>query len=151
MNKKVIVGILVGIILTLCLYIAWNGLRTKRNFIVLFNKKLNFCLLVDDRYKFKLGESSLSYSGGKNSGELSLIQAGISQDAIKVNINGFKAGYKKLKNVRVYEYQLSENFIIRDNFINKEKSIVNLVPYRIECSKIKNNFKNHIEIFRSEK
>ena len=147
MKQKYIVSIVITVILLVCSYIAWMGLSAKREFVVLHNTHLDFCFLVDNRYKLDITEKGFKYQGGKNSGDIQLIKAALSSDIVRVEINGFKGGYKKVKNIRYYEFQLNEDYILRDTYRNHEKTIVNLVPYRIECSKIKQNFKKHLEIF----
>jgi hypothetical protein len=147
MKKKHLIIIIVTVIFLLCSYIAWLGLSAKRDFVILYNTKLNFCFMVDNRYKLEISDESFKYRGGKNSGHIQLIKAGLSSDIVKVEMNGFKAGYKKVKNIRYYEFKLNDDYILRDSYQNLEKTIVNLVPYGIECSKIKQNFKKHLEIF----
>lgn len=127
--------------------ILWNALRVKRSFTVLYNEKLNFCFLIDDHYQFKIEPDEIFYQGGKNMGHISLIRGKISSDVNVVDINGLVAGYKKIKNFRIYEFKLNDQYKLRDEFQNIENRTVNLVPYREECSKIRSNFKNHIKIF----
>lgn len=150
MKTSSIVVIIVGVTLGLVLMIAWNALRVKREFVVLYNDELKFCFLVDEGTQYDIGRESFSYWGGKNKGHMQLMKGEISKDFVKVMLNGFQTGYKKIKNKRIYEYSLGQSVKLRDVFVNRENMPVNLVPYRESCTKIKSNFKNHIKIFHGE-
>lgn len=151
--KKTIWIVLPFVLLTAMVLavVAWNAFHSKREFIVLYNKELNFCFLIDDRYKYEVLDNAFIYSGGKNEGRIELIKASLSDDILKVNINEFNAGYKKTNRKRIYEYEVENGYILRDTFRNISMSPVNLVPYKSSCEKIKSNFKKHREIFRSQK
>ena len=146
MKTKWIVIVIVFISLGVSVFVAWNMLSTKRNFTVLYNDTYNFCFLVDDRYQIQMG-NTLTYRGVKSFGEINLINSDLSKNAQHIDINGFKGTYQKRKNERVYEYQISDSVILQDVFVNADKSIVNLVPYRDECHKIMTQFEKHQKIF----
>lgn len=148
MKTKTIVLIIIVAVISVLGIVSFNAFKTPRHFTVLVNDKLNICFLVDDRYKVEIEKYSFKYSGGKNSGLMTLEKSQLSSDINEVEMNGFKAGYKKSKNLRVYEYKLSQKYILRDKFVNAGKMPVNLVPYRDECLKIKEKFSNHIQIFK---
>lgn len=127
--------------------VLWNAFRVKRNFTLLKSVRFDFCILVDDRYSFSSDSRSLKYKGGSNHGHIELIKSGLSKDIIKSQIGDFEAGYKKIKNFRIYEYKLSDTYILRDTFENVKKMPLNLVPRRIDCPKIEEKFKVIKNIF----
>lgn len=141
----IVIVIIIGIVLGV---VAWNAFRIKHKFVVLYNTSMDFCFLVDDRYKLALFTDHFEYTGGKNKGIITIENQKLSENILKVNINGFMGGYRKLKNKRIYEYQLFDQYKLVDVFENASKMPVNLVPYRKNCKKIMTNFKNHIEIFK---
>ena len=147
MKTSTIVGVLVAVVASVLFIVAFQAFYVKRTFVVYYNGHLDFCLLVDDRYAVEYQNNILKYSGGKNSGEISLFKGSLDSNLKRQRINGFEGGYKKSKNLRHYEYKLNEEYVLVDRFVNAQKSPVNLVPYREECYKIKNNFKVHKEIF----
>lgn len=124
-----------------------NKLGVKRSFVVMSVKGTEACFLVDDAYKVTFNKDSIEYANGKNSGTLTVHHRPISSDFHATTINDLPAAYKKLKNKRIYEYEVAPNFIIKDVFVFVDKSSVNLVPYKETCEKIKLNFKQHREIF----
>lgn len=148
MKTSTIVGTISLVVIGVLSLVAWNAFKIDRKFVVLHNSELGFCFLVDDGYKYELSKESFTYGGGKNSGELKLVPGKLSADYKLIDINGFKGSYKKEKNKRIYEYQISENLKLVDHFVNAGKMPVNLVPYRDECKRIKENFKDHKEIFK---
>jgi len=126
-----------------------NAFKIQRDFALYYNTNLGFCFLIDDGYQLEFFDKSFIYRGGKNRGDMQLVKADLSSDIIKVNINGFDSGYKKLKNFRIYEYRLLKGYILRDNFEIVQRMPVNLVPYKKEaCDRIKLKFKKHIKIFK---
>ena len=147
MKTSTIVSVLISIEIVVITIVAIQACKVKREFVVLFNNHLNFCFLVDDRYTLEIKDTEFTYVGGKNSGVIKLVKGGIDPKIKRQKLNGFVGAYKKEKNLRYFEYKLNENYILTDSFIHAEKSPVNLVPYREDCSKIKNNFKKHNEIF----
>jgi hypothetical protein len=147
LKTSTIVGVLIAVVASVLFIVAFQAFYIKRTFVVYFNGHLDFCLLVDDRYNVSYENSILKYSGGKNSGEITLFKGSLDSMLKRQKFNGFEGGYKKSKNLRHYEYKLNDDYVLVDRFVNAQKSPVNLVPYREECPKIKNNFKVHQEIF----
>ena len=147
MKTYQIVLVVISLIIGVCALVLWNAFKIKREFVVLYQPNLNFCFLVDDRYELDIDKNSVKYSGGKNSGHLQFLRSSLTKNYQKVEINGFYGSYAKMKNKRIYEYEINDTFIVRDEYENVEKSIVNLVPYRDDCIKIMHKFKNHKKIF----
>jgi hypothetical protein len=145
-TKNIILIILIAISLVLSL-IIWNAFSVKRDFALFISQKHNFCIIVDNRYKYSYSNNILTYSGGKNSGRIELVPGGLSKDIFPATISDFVGGYKKLINFRIYEYILSSEFVLRDTFEIAKKIPVNLVPLRHDCEKIKTRIKKHIQIF----
>lgn len=148
MNKKVLVASILLFVFTSLTYIGWKAVSTKREFVVLFNDNLGLCFLVDSGYTYELNSSDFTYGGGKNSGHFVLSKESISPAMNEIEINGFKGGYQKTVNKRIYEYKLNNGYKLRDEFVNAQDMPVNLVPYKSSCKKIKNKFKKHIKIFQ---
>ena len=137
-------GLILVIIISL---IMWSAFRVHRTFVLYKSVKHNFCLLVDDRYTLEISENRIKYTGGLNSGLLELREGKLDEKMFKTRIGDFDSGYQKLKNLRVYEYILSENYILKDTFENVRKMPINLVPLRRDCAKIEKKFKEHQIIF----
>jgi hypothetical protein len=147
MKTKYIILIIILVLASVFSIVLWNAFKGDRNFVVLESVKHNFCILIDNRYKYSYADGILSYTGGKNSGKMEIHESGISKDISLARIGDFSGGYKKLVNFRVYEYLLSDKVVLRDTFEIIQKIPVNLVPLRYDCDKIKQNFKKHVQIF----
>ena len=139
---------LVVIVLSLVLYNAFNA---KRNFVVLTADNYEVCFLLDTGYQYELTPKGFRYWGGKNSGNIEFAPGRLSSNVLPIENNGMKAGYQKLINKRIFEYEVSQNYLIQDTFVNAGRMPVNLVPYYQVCDKIKDQFKKHIPIFGESK
>lgn len=128
--------------------VLWNAFKVERTFTVLYNHKLGICFLLDNGYQYHIRPNTLAYGGGKNSGEIKLVQGNLNPSYKFIDVNGLQASYMKRKNQRVFEYKLNADLKLVDHFVNAQKMPVNLVPYRDECQKIMKNFKEHVEIFK---
>jgi len=125
--------------------IIYNAFGFKRKFTVLVSESHNFCFLVNSDLKYELTPSGFKYHGGKNRGEFTLSRDGFLEGVNRVEINSFEAAYKKEKNLRTYQYLLDSNdLVLTDRFVYASKSPLNLVPYRGDCEKIRENYKNEI-------
>ncbi len=150
MKTKKLIFILVLSVLAVCSLVLWNALSIKHNYTVYFNPDLGFCFLVDERYTVKNSNDEFSYMGGKNSGEMKVHQRGLFDKSQKININGFKGSYRKAKNIRIYEYLINDGLVLEDRFVNADRGVVNLVPYRDECQAILEKHPNQIQIFTGD-
>ena len=117
MKTKSIVAVIVLVILSVMGLVAWNAFSVKREFVVLYNTQHEFCFLLDDGYKYSIQKDGLTYSGGKNSGEIKLLKGELSPGFNKVGINGFVSGDKKLKKLRVYDFILGNGYKLVDHCI----------------------------------
>ncbi len=141
-SKTVIILSLVMTIAIIFTVIIYNAFGFKRKFNVLISEQYNFCFLVNSDLEYELTPYGFTYKGGKNRGEFTLSRRGFIPGANRVEINGFEAAYKKEKNLRTYQYLVGEGgLILTDRFVYASKSPLNLVPYRKECSKIRENYK----------
>lgn len=140
-----------GLLAIVLFFYFKNYLFTKREFIVYHSKALNICFMIDNSYKIdELTNSTLKYSGQKNSGYIQILKRDLSPKLKKEKINGFSAGYLKKKNLRVYEYKLNTDYILRDEFVFASKLPLNLVPYREQCLDIEKYYKKIIPIFKDQ-
>ena len=150
MKTKNLILILVLSVTSVCSLVLWNALSIKHEYTVYFNHDLNICFLVDERYTVKNSNDEFGYKGGKNFGEMKIHQRALFDKSQKININGFKGSYRKAKNIRIYEYLLSDGIVLEDRFVNADRGVVNLVPYRNECQAILAKHPNQIEIFTGD-
>ena len=147
MKTTYIIVALVLAIATTFSIIIYNAFGFKRKFVVLNSSQYNICFLVNSDLQYEIKPGGFKYWGGKNSGEFTLERSGFMDGLEQVPINGFNAGYKKIKNFRLYQYALDESgTVLTDRFQYVSKSPLNLVPYREDCEKIKNNYPDIIEI-----
>jgi len=145
--NKIKIPLLLGLVAIVVIsIILLNAFTEKRDFKVYYGEKSKICFLVDNRYEVKLIDGGFDYTGNKNIGSIRLKEGQLSKEALPVNINGFRSGYYKEVNKRIYEYILNDNEVLVDIYENIEKIPVNLVPYREECEKIMQKFTNHILI-----
>lgn len=148
MKTSSIVIILVVVVLGIMGFITFQAFKTERNFVVYHSQAGNFCLMVDDFYQVENTATEFRYRGGKNSGVMTIKQQdGFSEGMTAAPNNGFNAAYRKLKNTRIFEYQLGPGLYLHDEFLFAKKAPVNLVPYRDDCEKIMKKFKQHQVIF----
>ena len=150
MKTRNIIIILLLLLACVLGIISWSVFNLKKTYVVLNATKYNFCILLDDRYRYQISDNRLSYTGGKNVGVMELTRRELSRDMAKSRIGDFKAGYKKMKNYRIYEYQISDDIILVDTFEYAKKKPINLIPLRIDCEKINTKFKQHVEIFEED-
>lgn len=104
--------------------------------------------MADSSLKIDYHTDYIVYSGGKNQGVLRLKKGTLNETAYKVKNNGFESSVNKMKNKRVFEYKLNDEFILEDTFTYAAKSPLNLVPYRDECESIYQKFPKHQVIFK---
>ena len=87
--------------------------------------------MVSEEVSFEINDHGFRYSGEKNHGVFTFTRDGLMEEANKVDINGFSAAYTKEKNLRTYQYLLSdEGDVLTDRFVYAKKTPLNLVPYR---------------------
>jgi len=151
---KKIISILILVFLCVVSLVIYNAFYSfDRKFTVLYSDKYNLCFLISNDYTWEVFEDSFKYHGQKNHGQVTIKDSGFSNDSVKTKVNGFVFGYSKEKNYRIYEYQVFEqtpHIILVDRFEYAQKAPMNIVPYRGECKKFKENFKDQREIFASK-
>ncbi len=142
-DKLVYLGIFSTLIIVLVwvFYLAFTEPRDFRLFVINDGRA---CFLVDIRYDIKTDDQAIYYSGKKNSGVLTLHKRKVAGTMTNAQINGLVSGYEKIKNKRIYEYQINPDFIIRDEFVFAGKSPLNLVPYVNECKTLKELHKKQV-------
>ncbi|MBD64602.1 MAG: hypothetical protein CME62_05320 [Halobacteriovoraceae bacterium] len=151
-NKKTMK---VLIILMLALAVAMSSIiysaffSFDRQFTILFNKKYNFCYLISNDYTYEVKPDELIYRGMKNEGRVKLQLDGFSEDVFFTEslLNHFKFGYKKIKNFRIREYEVSEGIVLKDTFEMIEKTPEPLVPEKKRCELFLENYPRKVEIF----
>ncbi len=143
-HTLIILSVLVVTVLTVVIYNAFNA---KREFVLLTADKFEICYLLDTGYQYELNEKGFRYWGGKNSGNVIFKQGRLSADVLPIENNGMNAGYRKLINKRIFEYEIGADYLIKDTFVNAGRMPVNLVPYYKVCDKLKAKFKKHLPIF----
>jgi len=146
--KKIIIG-LIFVFIVVATIIIYNAFGFKRKFTILTLKEFNVCFMVNQELSYELTPNGFKYWGGKNSGEFNFKTKGFLEGVNYVDINGFKAAYKKEKNLRIYQYDISSDqnsVIITDHFVYASKSPLNLVPYRDDCDKIRAKHKDQVEL-----
>lgn len=92
----------------------------------------NVCYLVSPEYEVKKTEDGFTYFGGKNIGEVSFFQGEIDPSFNKRKIGEFSAGYKKVKNYRMVQYDVG-NWIVFEKFQFIKKEPPNLQPFQKGC------------------
>lgn len=134
---------------TLVIILVWVfylALTEPREFKLLLVRDTNACFLVDIRYSYKEEGGKFHYWGKKNKGVFVKESRGLASELTPATINNIESGYQKIKNKRVYEYKVSDKYILRDEFVFAKKSPLNLVPYVDDCPRLKELYKEQIEI-----
>jgi len=98
--------------------------------------KYEMCFLVSSDYKVEKTDLGFKYSLKNNYGEFKLLNRSMSEDLVTATVGDVDAGYKKLKNDRIFEYKLDEEHVLLDDFIIIKKMQPNLVPLKSKCAKL---------------
>lgn len=146
-SKILIFSVLVIAIAVTFGVIINNAFNSNRTYKILTLDQYNVCFMVSSELEYKITKNGFKYSGKKNYGEFTLSRDGLLPEANHVVINGFKAAYTKEKNLRTYQYLISDDgTVFTDEFVFVKKSPLNLVPYRTECPSIKKNFPDLLKL-----
>ena len=146
-SKLIIFSALVIAIAIIFAVIINNAFNTQRSYTIFTLDEYGVCFMMSSEMNYKITEHGFKYSGKKNYGEFTLNKNGLMQEANQVEINDFKAAYKKQKNLRIYQYLLNEEgVVLTDNFVYVKKIPLNIVPYRKECKSIKENYPKHLKL-----
>jgi hypothetical protein len=91
------------------------------------------CFLISSDYKIEKTKEGFKYFLANNFGEFKVLRSPMSEDLVKAKVGDVEAGYKKLKNDRIFEYKLDESTTLRDKFYIIKKRQPNLVPLKSKC------------------
>ena len=111
-------------------------INNKRTFKMINIPKYEMCFLVSSDYKIEKTDMGFKYSLKNNYGEFKLLNRSMSEDLVTATVGDVEAGYKKLKNDRIFEYKLDEEHVLLDDFIIIKKMQPNLVPLKSKCAKL---------------
>lgn len=111
-------------------------INNKRSFGLINISQYNMCFLVSSDYKVEKTKTGFKYKLKNNYGEFELLNRPMSDDLVKSKVGEVEAGYKKLKNDRIFEYKLDENHVLKDTFYIIKKMQANLVPLKSKCKKL---------------
>lgn len=146
-SKLIIFSALVVAIAITFAVIINNAFNTTRNYTIFTLDEYGVCFMMSSEMQYQLTPHGFKYSGKENYGEFTISKSGLMAEANHVEINEFKAAYKKQKNLRIYQYLLNDDgVVLTDNFVFIKKSPLNLVPYRRECKSIKKNYPKHLKL-----
>ena len=96
--------------------------------------KIGICYLVTPEYRIKLNDEGFVYYGGKNIGEVSFVRGEINPTFKKRKMGEFNAGYKKVKNYRMVQYDAGNGNIVFEKYQFIKKEPPNLQPFQEGCS-----------------
>ena len=108
--------------------------------------KYGMCFLVSSDYKIEKTDRGFKYSLKNNYGEFKLLNRPMSKDLVTASVGDVDAGYKKLKNDRIFEYKLGEDHVLIDDFIIIKKMQPNLVPLKSKCAKLLDLYPTMMEL-----
>jgi hypothetical protein len=142
MGTKTTLSIISAIVLVLS-YFTYLKIQesSRKEFSVITWDKYNICFLVPDNFIIEKFDDGFKYQGEKNKGHFILGHGALDPNYKESMIGDFKAAYKKVKNVRMFEYELAPDVILRDEFDFAKKTPANLIPVRHNCEKYLKHFK----------
>ncbi|MCT4643158.1 MAG: hypothetical protein N4A33_12780 [Bacteriovoracaceae bacterium] len=139
MSTKKILFIL-AIIVTFFIFLTLKNLvlDNKRTFSLINITDFDSCFLIPSDYKVEKLSQGFKYYLKNNYGHIVLEKRSFDESNLtKARVGEFEVKYAKLKNDRVFEYKLNNDFLLKDTFVIIKKMQPNLVPLKSKCKKLK--------------
>lgn len=95
--------------------------------------KYNLCFLVKPDDKIEKTQDAFKYITGKNNGEFTIHNREISSHMKQTQFGTLKGAYEKKVDFRIFEYEIADGVILRDNFDFVKKKPANYLPVRENC------------------
>lgn len=140
MRKTLYIEILIG-------FVAITGVvaliyfkiikRPKKEYTLYTLDKYGVCFLVEPTYSITQFKGRVFYSGGSNSGTLQVFKRLIDPTFKKMPSSEIPMGIHKIKNYRIFEYQVTDEFVLRDEFEYAKRLPGNLIPRKVKCKELK--------------
>lgn len=111
--------------------------RPKKEFTLYTLDKYGICFLVEPTYNIIQFKDRVFYSGGKNTGTLQIYKRKIDPTFKMMPTSEIPMGIHKIKNYRIFEYQVTDNFVLRDEFEYAKRLPGNLIPRKLKCEELK--------------
>ena len=111
-------------------------INNNRTFSLINLPKYKMCFLVSSDYRVEKELTGFKYFLKNNYGQFEILNSSMSTDLVRAKVGEVEAGYKKLKNDRIFEYKLSDNKTLRDTFYIIKKRQPNLVPLKSKCAEL---------------
>lgn len=141
MNTKITLFILVAISIVFS-YFTLEKMKAKTHIpykVIVFDK-YDLCFLIDPTYKIEKNKDVFKYQAGQNLGEFTLQFRAIDSKMKQSYLGDFKGAYKKKVDFRIFEYEIAEGVVLRDDFDFVKKLPPNILPVRKNCSKYLERF-----------
>lgn len=121
-------------------------INNERTFSLISLPRYEMCFLISSDYKIQKTIDGFKYSMTNNYGEFKVVNSPLSDDLVKAKIGEVQAGYKKLKNDRIFEYKLDDSNTLRDRFYIIKKMQPNLVPLKSKCKDLVKRYPIFMEL-----
>lgn len=98
------------------------------------------CFVVDPTYKFNQFKDRVFYSAGNNTGTLQVFKRQVNPKYKSMPTGEIPMSLHKVKNLRILEYQIAENLVLRDEFDYAKRTPGNIIPRKAACEKLMQKF-----------
>lgn len=140
MRKTLIIEILIGFVAILgmvtLVYVKIIN-KPKAEYTLYVLDKYNVCFLVDPTYSVTQFKDRIFYSAGKNTGTLQIFKRKVDPSFKEMPTGEIPMSLHKIKNYRIFEYQVTPEFVLRDEFEYAARLPGNIIPRKIKCQELK--------------
>ena len=140
MRKTLYIEILIGLV-TIAGIVALVYFkiikRPKKEYTLYTLDKYGVCFLVEPTYSVIQFKGRVFYSGGKNTGTLQIYNRQIDPTFKMMPSSEIPMGIHKIKNYRIFEYQVTDDYVLRDEFEYAKRLPGNLIPRKVKCEELK--------------
>lgn len=143
MRKTLWIEILVGIVVIAGIVaVLFTKVFNKApiNYTVYTLDQYGICFLVDPMYKISQFKDRVFYSAGQNTGVLQVFQRQVNPNYKKMPTGEIPMSLHKVKNLRILEYQIGPDWVLRDEFDYAKRTPGNLIPRKKACADLIKKF-----------
>jgi hypothetical protein len=143
MRKTLWIEILVGVIVivgvaAVLLTRVFN--KSAVQYTIYSLDEYGICFVVDPSYKFNQFKDRIFYSSGHNSGTLQLFKRQVNPKYKSMPTGEIPMSLHKVKNLRILEYQITKELVLRDEFDYAKRTPGNIIPRKNACQKLMQQF-----------
>ena len=143
MRKTLLIEILVGLVVIAGIgAVFYERVFNKApvEYTVYELENYGICFLVEPIYKITQYKDRIFYSAGSNTGTLQVFKRQVNPSYKTMPTGEIPMSLHKVKNLRILEYQMNSEFVLRDEFDYAKRIPGNLIPRKKSCEMLKKQF-----------